>query len=341
MKMIRNIANGFVVLAIVALASAAHGQIQSTDASTTLFKKGLEDMLAGRYDTGCPALAESYRLAPLPGALFTLAECEYKWGKHAAALSHYQSFLDRVVRMNPTQRLKQKAREQVARTQVDALTAIVPKLTLQLPVGAPPTTVVVRNGLVVPPAALGVPLPVDLGLHQIEVRLPSGAVGRQTVNMIAGEDQQLMLQLPPEIGGIETGTGADEPSEPFPWPWNVGLSRQIAYGVGGLGLIGIVVGSVTGGLAIGKKSTIDDQCNDAQVCTPEGKEAADAGQALATASTVTLSIGIPCLAGAVVLWILEPFDDDETVSEAGSLHPWVAPVAGDARGMVFGVGGTW
>ena len=33
-----------------------------------LFKSGLEQMRAGRYEVACPMLAKSYQLDPLPGA---------------------------------------------------------------------------------------------------------------------------------------------------------------------------------------------------------------------------------------------------------------------------------
>ena len=36
-------------------------------AATQLFDRGLKDMLEGRYDSGCPLLAKSYALEPLPG----------------------------------------------------------------------------------------------------------------------------------------------------------------------------------------------------------------------------------------------------------------------------------
>src|SRR6185436_17789381 len=63
------------------------------DDAQALFDRGLKDMLAGRYSTGCSLIAESEKLDPRPGTLFTLAECYAKAGKLATALAHYGDFL--------------------------------------------------------------------------------------------------------------------------------------------------------------------------------------------------------------------------------------------------------
>ena len=65
-------------------------------------------MLAGRYDTGCPELAESYRLDPAPGTLFTLAECERKGGNIATALARYDDYLQLFNRMSPDEQAHQR-----------------------------------------------------------------------------------------------------------------------------------------------------------------------------------------------------------------------------------------
>ena len=79
-----------------------------------LFDQGLKDMLAGKYDTACPALAESFRLDPAPGALFTLAECEMSRGRLATAQTHYRDFLDRVDGMTEEGKERQQQRVEVA-----------------------------------------------------------------------------------------------------------------------------------------------------------------------------------------------------------------------------------
>jgi hypothetical protein len=62
---------------------------EAAAAAAAQFERGLAAMNGGRYEVACPALAESVRLEPRPGAIFTLAECEAQWGHHASADAHY------------------------------------------------------------------------------------------------------------------------------------------------------------------------------------------------------------------------------------------------------------
>src|SRR5689334_17098441 len=82
-------------LLLAALVSApAFAQTDKEKAtSDKLYQEGLAKMLEGAFDAGCPKLAESQRLFPRPGTLFTLAECEAKAGRPATAISHYRAYL--------------------------------------------------------------------------------------------------------------------------------------------------------------------------------------------------------------------------------------------------------
>ncbi|HZO12365.1 MAG TPA: hypothetical protein VFB62_03880, partial [Polyangiaceae bacterium] len=101
------------VLLLVAFATEA----KAGGTADKLFEEGLDDMRAGRYDTGCPKLAESYRQDPLPGAVFTLAECEWRWGKIKSAVTHYKDYLTAYDDMPLKEKAEQKKRAAVAKQQ--------------------------------------------------------------------------------------------------------------------------------------------------------------------------------------------------------------------------------
>src|ERR1700733_10594176 len=65
----------------------------AADPAQAAFERGLAQMEAGRFDLGCPAVEESYKLDPRPGTLFTLAECEAKRGHLATAVRRYDDYL--------------------------------------------------------------------------------------------------------------------------------------------------------------------------------------------------------------------------------------------------------
>src|SRR5258706_8825974 len=97
-------------LGMLAGSSPARAQPSAAEAS---FNQGLADMQAGRYDTGCPALAESQRLDPRPGTLFTLAECEAKRGRIGTALTYYREYLALYEAMKPDQKSRQSERVKI------------------------------------------------------------------------------------------------------------------------------------------------------------------------------------------------------------------------------------
>src|SRR5262252_4543747 len=86
---------------------------QDVAVAEALFNRGLADMQAGKFDTGCPAIGESYRLDPRPGTLFTLAECEAKAGHYATAVARYDDYLSLYSRLSADQQAKQKGRDKV------------------------------------------------------------------------------------------------------------------------------------------------------------------------------------------------------------------------------------
>ncbi|WP_437943129.1 hypothetical protein WMF27_27655 [Sorangium sp. So ce281] len=69
---------------------------QDIATAEALFERGLADMQAGRYETGCKVLAESERIDPQPGTPFTLAACEAQWGRIATAVAHFKDYLARL-----------------------------------------------------------------------------------------------------------------------------------------------------------------------------------------------------------------------------------------------------
>ncbi len=57
-----------------------HGVAQEPKSSPALFDRGVADMNAGNYAAGCKAIAESQRIDPRPGTLFSLATCHRSLG---------------------------------------------------------------------------------------------------------------------------------------------------------------------------------------------------------------------------------------------------------------------
>lgn len=333
-------------------ATVGHAQGSAADAQ---FDYGLAEMQAGRYETGCPALADSYRLDPKPGSLFTLAECEARWGKVSAALTHYEAYLDLFSRMTPDQMSRQKGREKVAAQKRDELRGRVATLTLFLSRAAPSGTIIKRDGVPLGPAALGAGVPVEPGDHVIEVSVPGRPSKIERVQLVPGESRRVVLDVPeaerePASEGPPAPRAVADESRPPPQSdatsrtdsndassstsSNRGQGYRIgALVAGGVGAVSIGIGTVFGVMTLGHKRTIDEHCRDL-VCDAEGKRAADDAQSTGTVATAGFIIGGVGAATALVFTLLTP----RTTGRAVHLRPlgsW-----GPGQGSV-GVGGRF
>ncbi|WP_437834202.1 hypothetical protein [Sorangium sp. So ce1153] len=315
---------GLLSLSVPATAQDVPATAGDIAAAEELFNRGLADMQAGRYATGCKALAESERLDPQPGTLFTLAACEADWGRIATAVTRFGEYLALFERMTPAQRARQGERPELARQRREQLSPRVPRLALSLPPGAPAGTVVRRDGLVLGEAALGIPLPVDPGEHVLSIQAPGGPALEQSIKIAAGETRELTLALK---GTPAPGAPAPPPASPTPAapraapaPAPLGPDapaapagrRTAVYVVGGLGAAGLVLGGITGALVFGKKGLAAEHCGskigvrDPGVCDATGADAGSSAITMARVSTIAFGVGLAGLGAAAVLYVTEP-----------------------------------
>ncbi len=282
-----------------------------------LFERGVQGMETGDFPAACPALAESYRLDPLLGTLFTLAECERLSDRSATALGHYEAFLAKETALSSVERRKHRDREKVALQQRDAMLVIAPRVVLRLAVTTQDAVRHLRvevDGLEIPIASLGTSMHVDPGNHSVSVTTSDG-VQRTEVSVAPREEKVVDLALPASNPLVA-------PPPPPPPRSTVGGGVPVAaYLTGGLGVIGLGVGAATGILAITKKSAVDAGCDASKRCTPAGKQAADALQTSAMVSNIGFAVGAVGVGVTIVLLLTQRKDPP---ASAASLRPLVS-----------------
>jgi hypothetical protein len=309
---------GVAVAFVVTAPSVARAQAGTPQAQ---FDYGLAEMEAGRFATGCPALAESYRLDPHPGVLFTLAECENKWGKLASALTHYEAYVDLYARMRDDERAHQRGRDRVAAAQRDRLRGEVPQLAVALPSGAPPGTTVTRDGVPLGAPSLGIAIPVDPGEHVVAARTPDGVSHEMHVTVARAEHRAIVVDL--------RAPAAAPPPASAPAPSPAPTPRSLAWITAGVGLAGLTVGAVAGALVLGDKSTISSSCNPDKTCSPGGLDAASHAHAFGLVSDVGFAVGGAGVLASAILFI---------VSSPRAVHPIAVA---DPHGGFVGLHATW
>jgi hypothetical protein len=336
------------ILALLApLALSAPAAAQDVAAAERLFNHGLAEMEARNFTVGCAEIAESQRLDPRPGTLYTLAQCEVRWGRIATAVTRLGDYLQVYEGLTPEQKERQRERPKVARDQREKLAPEVPELTLVLPPGAPVGTEVKRDGAIVAAAALGLALPVDPGEHVIATQAPGEGVRETRITLGKGEKRRLTL----ELGAAARAGGAESPPEQHASEAPAGPSRRrvAAYAVGGVGVASLVLGGVMGGLALGKKAILQDNCGpgtdprhptDATACTPAGLAAASSIKPLGLVSTIGFAAGIAGVGSAIVLLVTE---HRSSPSARDAQRPWISAglLAAGPEGAMAGAQGSW
>jgi hypothetical protein len=296
-----------VLVACVSVCGRAAGQ--NAAASEALFQRGVADMQLDKYESACPSLQESYELDPHAGTMFTLAECEAKWGKVATAGAHYADYLGMVARMPQDQRTRHADRCTRARTRIEILKPQVPHLTLELPSNAPNGFSVMRDGVTLSNVSLGIEVPVDPGEHVVVTQVPGGPRNEKRIRLQRGDRERLMLaftlpDLTPPVAAAESPASAKAPAL-VPGSRPTSTAHTWSYIAGGVGVAGVLVGTVTGVMSMQKKRIVDDNCV-STACNTDGKAAADAGRTLGNISTLGFCVGSAGVAASLVLWFAAP-----------------------------------
>lgn len=321
------------LLALLAGAPTARAQGGSSDvAATALFDEGRKLMAAHDYAAACPKLAESQRLAPSGGTLFNLAECYEKAGQTASA---WVAWKDTAARANAAGKADV---EQKALARAAALEPTLAKLTIAIDPGSDVAGLTVkRDGVPVGHAEFATAIPVDPGTHKVEASAPGKNPFSGTVDVAAKQANATitvkMTDAPAESAGAAVTPPPppppiNNPPPPPPTPQPEGSSwstqKTLALVAGGVGIVGVGVGSVFGLQAKSKNDEAlqPQNCRSSTQCTQHGLDLTNDAKSAATLSTVAFAVGAVALAGGVVLWVTAPTGSPTTGMR---VTPSVAP----------------
>jgi hypothetical protein len=224
-------------------------------------------------------------------------------------------------------RAKARALDQRLQSRIGALHFVVSG------VGASESLVVMVDGETVPVAALGMPFRVNPGKHVVlaragarEAKAEIDALESRTVKVelslaVGPAEPQLELAEDP----VAKRPAAAEPNAPEP----VTAPRQglplVTYVAGGIGVAGVVVGSVAGLLAISHKNAAATECVDGE-CPPSTWDDLDSARSLATVSTMGFVVGVVGLAAGASALLLR--EEPKPVQRSVRVTPDLGPRGG-------------
>lgn len=268
-----------------------------------LFRQGQDLVAEGNYDEACPKFAESQRLDPSTGTLLNLAACHEKQGKLATAWNEFSAALV------AARRDQREDRVSFAQERIDAIEPKLSRLTILLAeANDVPGLQIQLNDTQVGRPALGVALPVDPGTHQLTVSAPGKETQSIRVNIAPGpSSNQVSVPHLDDAPQSQATTSTSKTEQVEDRGSERGATqRYVAYGLGGLGVVGLGVGTAFGVIALNKNSQSNDNGCSENLCTSEGGKLREDARRAGDVSTVAFIAGGALLATAVVLYFTAP-----------------------------------
>jgi hypothetical protein len=258
-------------------------------AARTLAEAGLIHFDEGRFEAALAKFNAAAQLLPTPTLSVMSARCLAKLGRLTEASNRYREAIDMPLGPDAPQLFKDIKVD--ARKELDALAPRFARLEIAVGAGAAPVEVQL-DGKPVPASSLGTRLPLDPGVHQIEIQ--RGAERRtEEVNLHEGESRRIEASPP-------TPPPPPAPGDPGATQRTLGF---IGLGVGGAGLVAF---GVAGSLALVKNGELADACDMKRQCPHGAADTLATYNTLRTISTAGIIVGVVGVAAGSLLVALAP-----------------------------------
>jgi hypothetical protein len=318
-------------------------QAENVAAARSLGLQGIKMADAGDCKGAIEKLSRAESLYHAPSILGRLGECQVQVGQIVLGTEN----LNRVVReqLAPNAPKAFKDAQERAKGVLNAALPKIARLTVRVdPTDAKPQVLVA--GAPIPPALIGVERPTDPGTHEVVISAPGYLEQRTTVTLAEGGTQELAIKLEKDPNAVAEQPAAPPvapiaPTPPPAPPADGGPKKNntLAYVALGVGGAGMVVGGITGFLALGKKS--DLEC-DGNKCPLSQKDTLDSAETMATVSTVGFAVGFVGIGAGVVLLLTGGGSNNANVdapqvakrraAEGVKLQPWFGAEAAGLQG---------
>jgi hypothetical protein len=151
------------------------------------------------------------------------------------------------------------------------------------------------------PALVGADVPVDPGPHRVEVRRADGRIVSRQVSLSEGRREEVTIVLEAEEAPPPTVVEAPPSSSTATMRDGEEGSSRGTFGwiLLGTGAAAAGIGTVTGLVALGKKSDLDEACNPG--CNITHEETLDSYRLNRTISYVGFAVGVAAVSGGAYL----------------------------------------
>ncbi|MES1188090.1 MAG: hypothetical protein ABUL60_30005 [Myxococcales bacterium] len=319
--------------------AAAHAQNDKA-AAEALFDQGVRLMKQNSFTEACPKLEESERIDPAVGTLLYLGECYERVGKTASAWATFREAASLANNMN------QGDRARVAGSRAQDLEPRLSRLSVELaPEVARIAGVVVKRGTQrVEPSLYGIPLPVDPGEYNVEVSAPGYETWTTPIKVESGGASASVRvpglvkrpdePTPPPAAHSPTGLGSDatlRPPTTAPAKHGLSTGQTLGLVVGGVGVVGLGLGTYFGVRAISKNSDAEGFCNAKNLCAQTGLDLTDKAKKAASAANIAFAAGGALVAIGGVIFLSSGSSNEDRVALVPVLGPNTAAASVSGR----------
>jgi hypothetical protein len=302
-------------LFLLASSAAAEPDEATRTAARALGNSGVEAYQANDFETATDRLEKAYEILRVPTLGLWSGRALVRVGKWVEAAERFAEVASLQVPQG-----EYAVQKQAQLDAADEFQTLKPKI---------PMVRVVADGVPLSEVAVDIdakPVPSSLaaegrlvnpGQHVIE-GLRAGERVRITLTLSEGQRETALLRFGAKpLGGEQAAVVESSPGSP--------TLRAVGYVSLGVGAVGLTLGTVTGIMALGKKSQIDrnDQCRD-RVCAPSQESKVDSYNSMRMASSVGFIAGGVLAATGVVLLI--------TSSGSSKTEAFVSPTSAGLRG---------
>ncbi len=306
---------GLVCALLVALPAWAEANEADRATARALALEGQAALQKKDYRTAADRFGRADSLVHAPTLVVDWASALQGLGRFVEAHEKYELVL--------REGLADSAPKSWARALEDAkkaLDALKPRLAwVTVILKDPPDATVKIDGVLVPPAAVGVKRAADPGFPEVTVSAPGYDAFKQTVTVGPGEEKSLEVTLTklPEVAPAPPVASNDvyRPRQ------HSGTRRVVSYVLLGVGGAGLVAGGVTGGLALGTRADLKSECL-GELCPSSSEKKIGTYHLLGTASAAAFGVGVAGLGAGLVLLLTEP-KTEGTASAGLSVRPLI------------------
>lgn len=178
------------------------------------------------------------------------------------------------------------------------------------------------DGAAVPPAAVGVRRAVNPGPRLVRVQANGYLSQKKTLDLNEGAEEAVSFALEPDPDA-QAAAAAKDAVQPVSAPQPVRHDRTpmyVAFGVSGAGL---VLGGVTGLIALGKHSDLSKVClKDKEACRSDQKDNLSSFHTFGTLSGVGFALGVAGAGAGLTLWYLNR-DQAPSTSKGLTVRPYL------------------